>query len=109
MYPSAAPADTIGLVTLQFGMTGLVVFDHTPVMDDIHLLTVKTGGGTPGPTLCGIDRFGKDAPGWSVGGGMRDDRQLPRACPDCVARAQADYAHVPLPAGGLFGDLFVSP
>lgn len=109
MHPPAAPADTVGFVTIQFGMTGLVVFDHHPVMEDIHLVTAKSDGGTPGPTLCGIDRFSDDTPGWSAGGGSRSPDRAYRACPDCVARASADYPHVPLPNGGLFRDVFTQP
>jgi hypothetical protein len=54
-------APVIGLVTLQFLSGGL--FDGKPVDDyAVHLITATTKG-TPGPTLCGLDRFHKDSTG----------------------------------------------
>lgn len=48
-----------------------------------HLVRSAFGGGTPGPTLCGIDRFAPTSPGWSIAGGVTggDTRDTP--CPDC--------------------------
>lgn len=41
------------------------LIDATPVGKVTHLVTAADRG-TPGPTLCGIDRFAKTAPGWSM-------------------------------------------
>ena len=55
-----------GYSTLQFHWGGL--FDSKPADNLIHLVR-STNRGTPGPTLCGLERFAADAPGFSVGGG----------------------------------------
>lgn len=83
-----------GLVTLQFAWGGL--FDAEPADPYIHLVTAVEGGGTPGPTLCGIDRFGPDSPGFSVGGGVTGDGIDQRPCPGCVEQAKAAYPGVPV-------------
>src|SRR5450755_1564177 len=59
--------EVTGLITLQFAWGGLI--GAVPADGLIHLVR-STRRGTPGPTLCDIDRFGPDAPGWSVGGGV---------------------------------------
>jgi len=64
----------------------------------IHLVR-RTRRGTPGPPLCGLDRFHPDSPGWSVGGGISGD-YMP--CPECAAAAE------PLPVDGMFAALFAS-
>lgn len=56
--------------------------------------------GTPGSTLCGIDRFAKDSPGWSVGGGVSGEGKACHACAD--ARAPG------LPVGGMHAGLFTA-
>lgn len=84
-----------GFSTLQFSWGGL--FDGKPV-GDIHLVR-RVGNGTPGPTLCGIDRFAPDAPGWSVGGGFSGDY---KPCADCADAA----ATTDLPIGGMHKGVF---
>lgn len=67
-----------------------------------HLVTVKPGGGTPGPTLCGLTRFDHrhpathallrvaDLPGWSMGGGTAGPGVDQRRCRECWAVAEAN-------------------
>jgi hypothetical protein len=86
-------------MTLQFANGGL--FDAEPV-GPIHLIR-STKHGTPGPTLCGIDRFANGAPGWSVGGGVTGPDVHPVACEGC------QEARDDLPVGGLFRSLFPTP
>lgn len=76
------------LCTLQFAAGGL--FDPRPVDGYAVHLVRSTGSGTPGPTLCGIDRFAQDTPGWSVGGGVTGPGITHTPCPRCaqVARDQ---------------------
>ncbi|MDQ0376569.1 hypothetical protein [Amycolatopsis thermophila] len=76
------------LTTLQFAWGGL--FDATPVDDLVHLVR-GTERGTPGPTLCGIDRFAPDAPGWSVGGGVTGPGMVHTPCSSCVETARRDF------------------
>lgn len=76
---------TVGYVTLQFHVGGL--FDSEPVDDMIHLVRSAGRHGTPGPTLCGIDRFAPGTPGWSVGGGVTGPDRTHRPCPECVEAA----------------------
>src|SRR5581483_6975157 len=85
---TATETTVIGLVTLQFASGGL--FDSQQVDDyTVHLIRA-TGRGTPGPTLCGIDRFHPDSAGWSVGGGLSGPGIAHKPCPGCadVARGQ---------------------
>lgn len=67
---------TIGYATLQFHKGGLM---GEPVEEFIHLVR-RTERGTPGPTLCGFDRFSKDSAGWSVGGGYSGQWKPCREC-----------------------------
>lgn len=84
----------VALASLQFARGGL--FDSKPV-GDIHLVRMLgNNGGTPGPTLCGIDRFAKDAPGWSVGGGVTGTGIKLAPCPGCEAVAFEKYAAAPV-------------
>lgn len=46
--------------------------------------------GTPGPTLCGLDRFGPTTPAWSVGGGLLVDGA--RGCYLCQRVAREQFA-----------------
>jgi hypothetical protein len=81
----------IGLVTLQFHSGGL--FDCKPVDDcTVHLVTA-TSKGTPGPTLCGIDRFSNDerAAGWSLGGGIGGPGIEHKPCAGCADEARAKF------------------
>lgn len=90
------PEPVTGYRTLQFHVGGL--FDSRVVERRIHLVR-RTRRGTPGPTLCGLDRFRPDSPGWSVGGGISGD-YMP--CPECAAAAE------PLPVDGMFAALFAA-
>jgi hypothetical protein len=81
------------LVTLQFSLGGL--FDAEPTDNLIHLVR-RTSQGTPGPTLCGINRFGPDAPGWSVGGGVSGPGIILTPCQGCAQTARADYSGLPV-------------
>lgn len=68
----------VGYTTLQFHVGGLL---GEPTDRRVHLVR-RTERGTPGPTLCGIDRFAKDSAGWSVGGGYSS---VTEPCPGCDA------------------------
>ncbi|MFJ4168363.1 hypothetical protein ACIPY3_02520 [Paenarthrobacter sp. NPDC089714] len=92
----------VALATLQFTSGGL--FDGRPADKRIHLVRM-TDSGTPGPTICGIDRFDKNGPGWSVGGGISGPGIEAMACPGCEAVAQRDYSAAPV-WGSTFADLF---
>ena len=94
--PATDPAGVMALETLQFAIGGL--FDSRPVPGDdfaVHLVR-STRRGTPGPTLCGIDRFHKESPGWSVGGGVSgpDIRHIP--CTDCTLVAVTQFPDLPI-------------
>jgi len=79
----------IGLVTLQFLSGGL--FDGQPVDDYAVHLVRATAKGTPGPTLCGIDRFHPDSAGWSVGGGLSGPDIIHKPCPGCADTAREQF------------------
>ncbi len=80
----------VGLVTLQFIDGGL--FDGKPVDDyTVHLITA-TGRGTPGPTLCGIDRFQEGSAGWSAGGGISGTGITHKPCPGCADEARDGFS-----------------
>lgn len=87
---STETAETVGLVTLQFANGGL--FDSKPVDDyAVHLVRCAAKGGTPGPTLCGIDRFHPQSAGWSVGGGLSGPGIVHKPCPGCAAAAREQF------------------
>lgn len=88
------------LSTLQWCWGGL--FDGVPVMD--ICLVRSTDRGTPGPTLCGKDRFAKDAPGWSVGGGISGPGIVNERCAACEAVRLAEFPTLPI--DGTFKGLF---
>jgi hypothetical protein len=87
------------LTTLQFASGGL--FDATPVDYLIHLVTA-TNRGTPGPTLCGIDRFAKGSAGWSVGGGVSGPSIVLKPCEGCADVAWTEFSGLPV-AGSVGG------
>ncbi len=93
--PNGCPHDpTVRfLVTLQFANGGL--FDSVPVDYLIHLVR-GTNRGTPGPTLCNIDRFAKGGPGWSVGGGVSGGGIVLTPCGGCAAAARDEYPGLPV-------------
>lgn len=84
--------------TLQWSTGGLLDGKLTgrPVC-----LVMSTWRGTPGPTLCGLDRFSKEMPGWSVGGGLDQKGQV--ACPECLSLAQRN---ADTPVAGMLAELF---
>lgn len=86
----------VALVTLQFGWGGL--FNPTPAADQwaVHLVRRAASGGTPGPTLCGVDRFADDAPGWSVGGGTTGPDIVHTPCPGCTDMARQEFLGLPV-------------
>ena len=85
--------EVIALSTLQFSWGGL--FDSCPADGKAHLVRA-TKSGTPGPTLCGIDRFAKDAPGWSVGGGISGPGITHTPCAGCAAEARRTFPTLPI-------------
>lgn len=82
------------LVTLQFHTGGL--FDSRPVDNYTVHLVRSTDRGTPGPTLCGIDRFAPDGAGWSIGGGTTGPGIKHRPCDGCVKTAQSEFPDLPV-------------
>lgn len=86
-------AEITHLVTLQFANGGLL--DAVPTDGLAHLVR-GTQRGTPGPTLCGIDRFAEGAPGWSVGGGFTGPGITHTPCPGCLGVAQQEFPGLPV-------------
>lgn len=86
-------SDVVYLSTLQFSWGSL--FDSKPHDGEIHLVR-GTHRGTPGPTLCGIDRFAEGGPGWSVGGGISGPGISMTPCAGCVEVAKRDFPGVPV-------------
>lgn len=93
--PGQCPFDPTvrALNTLQFAHGGL--FDAAPVDYLIHLVRA-TNRGTPGPTLCDIDRFAKDCPGWSVGGGVTGGSIVLKPCDGCAEEARKQFTGLPV-------------
>lgn len=82
-------SDVTGLVTLQFISGGL--FDGVPADDyTVHLITA-TRTGTPGPTLCGINRFHPGSAGWSAAGGITGPGITHKPCRGCAAQARTRF------------------
>lgn len=82
------------LDTIQFAWGGL--FDGEPSDGNvIHISAVdrKLENGSIG-TLCGIDMFGKLAPGWSRRGGITHRNVSYIGCPGCLEVAARDYPGV---------------
>lgn len=105
--PVAAPVrddnQVTGFATLQFSWGGLL--DGEPTDNTIHLVR-DTRRGTPGPTLCGIDRFAADGPGWSVGGGITSPDVVNVPCAGCVDAARRDYPGLTVDRGSTFSRVF---
>jgi hypothetical protein len=95
VMPPRQELPTVGLATLQTSWGGLC--DASPTADNyaVHLVRV-TERGTPGPTLCGIDRFADDAPGWSVGGGVTGPNVTHNPCQGCADAARRHFRDVPI-------------
>lgn len=87
--PSGRAVIVVGLVTLQFASGGL--FDAEPVDGRAVHLVMAAKTGTPGPTLCGIDRFHKDSAGWSVGGGISGPGIEHKPCQGCADAAREHF------------------
>lgn len=86
--------EIVALTTLQFANGGLM--DATPVDNwRVHLVRT-TSRGTPGGTLCGIDRTDPDGPGWSVGGGMQGPDIEHKPCPGCAVVARDEFPELPI-------------
>ena len=86
---TATETPVIGLITLQFASGGL--FDARPVDGyAVHLVRAAKRG-TPGPTLCGIDRFHPESAGWSVGGGISGPGVVHRPCDGCADAARVQF------------------
>jgi len=89
------PDDRItALCTLQFSWGGL--FDGRPADGYTVHLVRQAATGTPGPTLCGIDRFADDSPGWSVGGGISGPGITHKPCPGCATAAREQFPGLPV-------------
>jgi hypothetical protein len=99
--PGQCPDDPTvrALTSLQFHSGGL--FDSTPVDSLIHLVR-STNSGTPGPTLCRIDRFAKGSAGWSVGGGVSGGNIALKPCDGCAEEARNEFPGLPV-AGSVGG------
>lgn len=91
----------VALATLQFSWGGLI--DAIPTDIDLHLVR-RTARGTPGPTLCGIDRFALESPGWSVGGGVTGPNVTHGVCSGCLNVARGEFTG--LPVVGMFAAYF---
>lgn len=89
----------LALETLQFSWGGL--WDGRLADGLVHLVR-NTGRGTPGPTLCGVDRFAKDGPGFSVGGGISGPGIALAACGGCVESALREFPMLPIRGGDPF-------
>lgn len=75
--------------------------------DMIHLVRMRSTG-TPGPTLCGLDRFGPGT-SFSMGGGYTYQGQHLRACYMCVKVARREFPGLKVNTGMReFAQLFVS-
>lgn len=83
----------VALSTLQFTHGGLL--DATRTDNLVHLVRAHRTG-TPGPTLCGIDRFAPTTPGWSVGGGVDGPGMVHTPCPGCVTVARDQFPGLPI-------------
>lgn len=85
-------AGVTSLVTLQFGGAQRVGdrHPHSPLV--IHAVrTRRDVAGGVGPTLCDINRFSPDTPGWSIGGGHDGPTMKFRACYRCAGVARRDF------------------
>lgn len=90
MIATTKPDTITSLATLQFGAGGLL---NTKPVDGyaVHLVRRKADGGTPGPTLCDIDRFAPGSAGWSVGGGVSGPGVEHVPCSGCAEAARTEF------------------
>ena len=86
---------TLWITTSYWTFSSGGLLDSKPVDGLSHLIAHRPGGGTPGPTLCGIDRFAKGG----AGGGFHPTSsnifgvEAP-VCPTCVDALRARIARV---------------
>ena len=80
------------LITCQMAWGGLL---NAQPEGSVHLVR-SAPCGTPGPTLCGIERFGPDAPGWSLGGGVDGPGMVHVPCAGCITAAREDFPGLPV-------------
>jgi hypothetical protein len=104
VYRYDEPDGVVKYETLQFSWGGFfdATVDPRRPWSQTHLVR-STKDGTPGPTLCGIERFSGDPtiPGWSVGGGLSGPDVPVEVCERC------DAARNPtLPVTGLNNHLY---
>lgn len=94
--PTECPNDPTvrALSTLQFSWGGL--FNSKPADNYAVHLVRRTNRGTPGPSLCGIDRMDPKGPGFSVGGGISGKGVVHRPCSGCVATATTEFPGLPV-------------
>jgi len=100
-------ANVTSLVTCQFGK------DKTGPLSETWIHAVRNRDrqpgvlpGTPGPTLCGIDRFGPTAPGWSLGGGSWSPRKEYRGCYQCGKVARSEFPGLRISGMRNFAEAF---
>jgi hypothetical protein len=89
---------TTHLITLQFHRGGQF---GEPLDRHVHLVRAAAAS-TPGPTLCGVDRFDLATPGWSVGGGFST---VDEPCPTCAEVARRMRFTADLPIAGMHADI----
>lgn len=101
------------LVTCQMGASYSVraLFGPRKAVYDVHLVRYRGAvpgysGGTPGPTLCDIDRFGDDAPGWTLGGGVDGPGVVQMRCTECTEVAFSDFPGLPIDGRPAQAELF---
>lgn len=99
-------ADITGLVTCQFGGHKRGVYSW------IHAVRKRAGirgvrlPGTPGPTLCGIERFNREAPGWSLSGGVIDNNVDYHGCYQCGKVALNEFPGRAIHGNRRFAEAF---
>jgi hypothetical protein len=103
-------ANVTALATLQFGGTRAT----GPLSETwIHAVRSKGRrpgliGGTPGPTLCDIERFAPDTPGWSIGGGSYSPAKTYRGCYLCGKVARDQFPGVPISGARWAAEAFAA-
>jgi hypothetical protein len=85
----------VGFQTCQMSLPGARKSNEV-----IHLVRVRGRapgrlGGTPGPTMCGVDRHGPDV-GFVMGGGTVGPDMRIRACYQCVHQAKREFPGLPV-------------
>lgn len=79
-----------GLATLQVYSRARAPLSPGGTTYTIHLVR-STATGTPGPALCGLERFGPAAPGWSLSGGESGPNVIQSPCWGCAGVAAASF------------------